>query len=145
MSSQSNHGKFQNPNKELTNINTQTYGLHLPILARKPYTSLKYSNTNIKIAFRTNNTIQHNLTSKTHNHEKFSATGLCKLTFSDCGKPYIGQIVRNVLKRYNEHLRAFRKNSNSSEFAQHLNEHMNTFGSRENIMQILSYQKMAHT
>ena len=100
-----------------------------------------FRHTNIKIAYRTNNTIQENFTPKTHNHEKVSATGVFRLTCLDCSKAYIGQTERYLSKRYNEHLRAFRNCSNSSKFAQHLNEHMHTFGSIGNIMQILNYHK----
>jgi len=109
-------------------------------IARKPHTSLKHSDTKIKIAYRTNNTSQENFTPKTHNHEKFSATGVFKLTRVDCSKAYMGQTGRNFSIRHNEYLRAFRKYSNSSKFAQHLNEHMHTFGSIEN-MQIINYQE----
>jgi len=38
-------------------------------------------------------------------------------------------------------MRVFRNNCHYSKFAQHLNEHMHTFVSTENIMQILNYQK----
>ena len=38
-------------------------------------------------------------------------------------------------------MRAFRNNCHYSKFAKHLNEHMHTFGSTENVMQILNYQK----
>jgi len=48
---------------------------------------------------------------------------------------------KNFTKRYNEHKRAFRNNSHSSKFAQHLNEHTNSFGAINDIMQILHYQK----
>jgi hypothetical protein len=44
-------------------------GPHSPTWAKKPHVSLKYSNR--KIAYHTNNTIQDNLTHKTHNHNKF--------------------------------------------------------------------------
>jgi hypothetical protein len=43
--------------------------------------------------------------------------------------------------RYNEHRHAFHNNSHSSKFAQHLNEHVHSFGTINNIMQILQYQK----
>jgi hypothetical protein len=46
-----------------------------------------------------------------------------------------------MAKRYNEHLRALKNNSNSSKFAQILNKRMCTFRSIENFMQILNYQK----
>ena len=36
-----------------------------------------------------NNTIQDNLSLKTQNHDKFSASGIYKLTCPDCGKAYI--------------------------------------------------------
>jgi len=81
----------------------------------------------MKVAYRTNNTIQENLTPKTHIHKKFLATGIYKLTCLDCGKTYIGQTGWNFSKRYNEHLRAFRNNCDSSNFAQYLNEDMHTF------------------
>jgi len=38
-------------------------------------------------------------------------------------------------------MRAFRNNSHSSKFAQHLNEHTHTFSPIDDIMQILYYQK----
>ena len=55
------------------------------------YITKIFKHTNIKLAYCTNNTIQENLTPKTHNHEKFSATGVYKLTCPDCGKTYIGE------------------------------------------------------
>jgi predicted RNA-binding Zn-ribbon protein involved in translation (DUF1610 family) len=53
-----------------------------------------FKHTNIKMAYRTNNIIQGNLTPKTHNHKIFSATRVHKLTCPDCGKAYIGQTGR---------------------------------------------------
>jgi len=43
--------------------------------------------------------------------------------------------------RYNEHRHAFRNNSHSSKFAHHLNEHVHSFGTINDIMQILQYRK----
>jgi len=48
---------------------------------------------------------------------------------------------RNFIKRYNEHKRAFQNNSHSFRFVQHLNDHIHSFGSIDNIMQILHHQK----
>jgi hypothetical protein len=50
-----------------------------------------FRHADIEIAHRTNNTIQENFTPKTHNHEKFSATGVFKLTRVDCSNAYTGQ------------------------------------------------------
>ena len=100
-----------------------------------------FKHTNIKIAYCTNNFGQQNLTSKTHNHDKFSATGVYKSTCPECGKAYTGQTRRNFSKSYNKHRHAYRNNCHFSKFAQLLNEHTHTFEPIENIMQILSYQK----
>jgi len=43
--------------------------------------------------------------------------------------------------RYNEHKHAFRTNSHSSRFAQHLNEHAHSFDTIDNTMQILYHHK----
>jgi hypothetical protein len=78
---------------------------------------------------------------KTFNNGKFSATGVYKLTCPECGKAYISQTGGKFSKRYNEHLRAIRNNYNSSKFTKNFRENMYTFGSMENIMQILNYKK----
>ena len=43
--------------------------------------------------------------------------------------------------KYNEHKRASHNNRPSSIFAQHLNEHAHSFGTINNTMQVLHYQK----
>jgi hypothetical protein len=48
---------------------------------------------------------------------------------------------QNFTTRYNEHKRAFRNNSHSSKFAQHLNENTHSFGTINNNMQVLQFQK----
>jgi len=57
-----------------------------------------------------------------------------KLTCPDFKKVYIGQIDYDFTTRYNEH---FRNNSHTSKFAQHLKEHIHSFGSINDIVQIL--------
>jgi len=43
--------------------------------------------------------------------------------------------------RYNEHKRVFRNNSYTSKFEQHLNGHAHSFGTINDTMQVLHYQK----
>lgn len=45
------------------------------------------------------------------NDNKYSASGVYKLTCLDCNKSYIGQSDRSFLKRYNEHRLSFKNNS----------------------------------
>ena len=81
------------------------------------------------------------LTCKIHNIETYTQSGVYKLTCPDCNKAYVGQIGRSFLSRYNEHKQAFRNNSHTSKFVQHLVEQTHTFTTIHNTMQILHYQK----
>jgi hypothetical protein len=54
---------------------------------------------------------------------------------------YVGQTGRNFAARFNEHKIAFRTNSHSSKFAQHLVEQEHSFGTINDTMQVLKRQK----
>ena len=97
--------------------------------------------TNIKIAFRTNNTIYNQLTHKTHKTDEYTQSWVYELTCPDCNKAYVGQTERSFLVRYSEHKQAFRNNSHASKVAQHLVEQAHSFGTIHNTMQVLHYQK----
>jgi len=105
------------------------------------YITYIFKHSRTKIAYHTNNTIHDHLTYDNHNHDKFSSKGVHKLTCLDCNKAYVGQTSRNFIERYNEHRCTFQNNSHTSRFAQHLNEHAHSFGSIDNITQILCHQK----
>jgi len=100
---------------------------------------LKHSN--LQIAFRTNNTLLSLLTRNTHHRDKFTRSGVYKLTCPDCGKAYIGQTGREFASRYNEHKRSFLHNTHTSKFAEHLNNHTRSFGPIQDVMDILQVHK----
>jgi hypothetical protein len=62
-----------------------------------------FKKSNVKIAFRTNNTIQKLLIHKQHRTDTHSQPGVYKLTCPDCGKAYVGQTGRNFTTRFKEH------------------------------------------
>ena len=100
--------------------------------------------TKLKIAFRTNNTIQKLLMHKNLKSDKY-ASGVYKLTCRDCKKAYMGQTGRSFSICYNEHRLAFRNNSHTSKCAQHLIDHAHSFGTIHDTMQILhNLKKSAH-
>ena len=72
--------------------------------------------------------------------DKYTKSGVYKLTCPDCNKAYVGQIERSILARYNERKQAFRNNCHTSKFAQHL-EQAHSCSTINNTMQILHYQK----
>jgi len=96
-----------------------------------------FRSTDIKIAFRTTNTIGNLLTYSNPAPDKFSLLGVYKLTCPDCNKAYVRQTGRPFTRRYEEHKVAFRNNSHASSFAKHLNEEAHSFGPIDNIMQVL--------
>jgi len=81
-----------------------------------------FKHTDLRIAFRTKNTIQNLLKQKNPFLDKFSSSGVYKLTCPHCHKAYIGQTGRRFFTRYNEHKSAFYSNRHTSDFAQHLHD-----------------------
>jgi hypothetical protein len=80
-----------------------------------------FKNTNIKIAFRTNNTIDKILNNNNNNKiNKYDKSGIYKLTCQTCQKVYIGQTGRTLHTRYKEHIRNIRLNKDETSYAQHV-------------------------
>ena len=104
-----------------------------------------FRHTELKMAFRTSNTLGNLLTKKHQYHDTYSRSGVYKLNCPKCNKAYVGQTGRQFSTRYKEHMADFRHNNDRSSFAKHLNEEAHQFGPMEEIMQIIQYQgKEAH-
>jgi hypothetical protein len=101
-----------------------------------------FRRTNIKIAFRTDNTIGNRLLRREQQTtDKYMLSGIYKLTCPIRNKAYVGQTGGNFAIRFNKHKHAFKTNSHTSKFAQHLVEHNHPFGTIQNTMQILRRHK----
>jgi hypothetical protein len=72
--------------------------------------------------------------------DKYASSGVYKLTRPN-RKAYVGQTGRSFTIRYNKHKLAFRNNSHTSKFDQHLIEHAHSFGTIHDTMQVLQYPK----
>ena len=70
-----------------------------------------FKQTDIKIVFKSMNTIQQQTRPKNHgmtpNHNKI---GICKLKCKTCNKVYIGQTSRNLSPRFREHITYIKNN-----------------------------------
>jgi hypothetical protein len=75
------------------------------------YITNAFKHTDLKIAFRTNNTIKNLLRHRNPMPDKFSSSGVYKLTCPDCHKVYAGQTRRRFYTLYDEHKSAFYHNS----------------------------------
>jgi hypothetical protein len=105
------------------------------------YITNLFKRTNIKIAFRSNNTICSQLTKKkkpiwinTQSSEFINShaqTAIKRMWVKPGG---------NFLDRY-EHKVAIRNNIHTSKYAQHVLEQTHSFSTIDNMMQILHYQK----
>jgi hypothetical protein len=103
-----------------------------------------FRKTDLKIALRTN-TVQSLLKHKQQTPDKYSQSGVYKLTCADWNKAYVGQTGKSFRKRFNEHRNAFRFNHHTSNFATHLIEESHSFGPIYNTMQILKrHSKCTH-
>jgi len=72
-------------------------------------------------------------------HDKYSLSGVYKLTCPDSHKTYIGQTRRHFSTRYKEHMTAWRNLSTTSRFAQHHIEEGYSSGPMNKIMEIMHY------
>ena len=97
--------------------------------------------SNIKVAFRTENTKGNRLLQKQQTIDRYMLSGIYKLTCPVCNKAYVDQTGGNFAIRFNEHKHAFKTNSHTSKFAQHLIEHNHPFGTIHNTLQILRHHK----
>jgi len=130
--------------KQMMNKNTRKErhkqdGLNLHMLEDKPNLLLSYlKNTNLKVSFKTKNTIGKLLTqNKNINPNKFSKCGVCRLTCHNYNRKYIWQTGRSVHVRFQEHFWDFKCGNGKSKFAQHLLDNKVSIGSMEDIMEIL--------
>ena len=99
-----------------------------------------FKRTDLKIAFRTNNTIENLLRQRYPISDKFSSYGVYKLTCPDCHKAYVGQTGRQFYTRYKEHRSAFYHSTRVANFAQTPPWKAHSFGPTD-IMQVLRHQK----
>ena len=96
--------------------------LHLRMLVKKSNVTNIFKQTNVKIAFKTKNTIERLLRHrKTSTQDDcFEKSGIYKLTCPDCNMTYVGQTGRSFSTRFREHARDFKYRTGNAKFAQHL-------------------------
>jgi hypothetical protein len=69
--------------------------------------------------------------------DKYTRSGIYKLTCQECNKAYVDQTGWSFYTRYTEHKKAFKNNSHTSNFAKHLHKNAHPFGTIQKTMQIL--------
>jgi hypothetical protein len=101
-----------------------------------------FRNYNVKIAYRTNNTISNYLRVKNGKPDKLESSGIYELKCKSCPRKYIGQTGRNFKTRYREHMLAIRNNNSAaSKYAQHILETGHEYGKMEDILTIMQCER----
>lgn len=101
---------------------------------------------NLKIAYKTNNSLEHLLTQKHDKHHnntqnKFQKSGVYQLICKDCNKKYTGETGRSFHMRFKEHFRNYSYKNDKSNFGKHLIATTHTFGPVDEVMDILYMTK----
>jgi hypothetical protein len=133
---------IQHPTRSTTPRNTKHKWTTFTYVGKETsYITNLFKKTELRIAFRTTSTIGKILSHKNPTPDKFSLSGVYRLTCPDCNKVYVGQTGRRFATRFKEHEKAFGSNSHTSSFVKHLNEEEHSFSPMNSIMQILHYGK----
>ena len=127
--------------KKKQNLNTRTqkkkWARFTYVGKETRYTTKVFKDTNVAVAFTTNNTIRQRL-SKEHNTQcKYEKSSVYQLTCPNCKMTYTGQTGRPFKTRFQEHARDFRYNNRKSAFAQHLLDNGHSIGKMEDIMKVV--------
>jgi hypothetical protein len=102
-----------------------------------------FRNTNLKVAFRTNNTIKHHVSMEEKTTDVYNLSGVYQMLCKGCPLKYVGQTGHTFRIRYNEHIREIRTNGKSSKFVQHILDTTHNYNTIERTMKILHVQKRA--
>jgi hypothetical protein len=102
-----------------------------------------FKNTNLSIAYRTNNTIKNHLCISNYNTDKYSRSGIYELKCNSFPLKYIGQTGCNFRTRYSEYIQAIHYNKTASKYAKHILETGHAYGTIENTLTFYSMRKRA--
>jgi hypothetical protein len=96
-----------------------------------------FKNTNIKIAYKTINTIKNHLKPKKLVIDIYNQSGIYQLKCNDCSLKYIGQMGRTFKVRYSEHIHSIKTNKQNSKYAEHILDTGHTYGTIKKILEVL--------
>jgi hypothetical protein len=95
-----------------------------------------FKDTKLKIAYRTQNTIQ-NILKPQSTIEKYNNSGIYLMKCNECPLKYIGQTGRNFNTRYKEHIYSIKSNNSSIGYAKHVLDAGHSYNTIEKTMEII--------
>jgi hypothetical protein len=101
-----------------------------------------FKDTNLRIAYSTNNTIGKLLTARQQQPKcKYEKCGIYQITCPTCNMKYAGQTGSPFKIRFQEHSQDFKYGNRKSSFAQHLIDNRHAIGPMQDIMDIVHITK----
>ncbi|PNF31380.1 hypothetical protein B7P43_G10054 [Cryptotermes secundus] len=99
-----------------------------------------FKDTQIKVAFRTRNTIENILKQKPQ-IDKYNKSGIYQMKCVDCPLKYIGQTGRTFNTRYKEHIHDIRNNDSNSGYSNHILNTGHAYGTITEVMEVVTTGK----
>jgi hypothetical protein len=129
---------LQNPQQNLAH--PQSHKLWVTFTSSNPLirkvTNI-FRNTNPHTSFRTTNKFLNLLHPQTEYLNKYTRSGIHKITCNTCNKVYVGQSDRQIKTRFNKHLRYIKYNNPNSAYTQHILNNRHNFGTMQDTLQLL--------
>jgi len=132
----SNFSHNQQPQKKKKDTKWTTFTYTTPHIRK---INNLFKNTDIKIAFRTSNTLRQFTKPPTQNPTPpQDCSGICGLTCNTWQMTYVGQTSRNLNIRYKEHIPYIRTNNPKSAYALHILQNRHEYGPLNETMRLLN-------
>jgi hypothetical protein len=93
-----------------------------------------FKHTNLRIVFRTNNTIQQQLSERP---KQKNPSGIYSVKCNTCNLVYVGQSGRAIDIRFKEHIRYIRTNNPTSAYASHILQNIHEYGTVKDTLRLL--------
>jgi hypothetical protein len=119
----STNNKSHTRNKNI-NLPPISHMIHKRQIGSPSHTAIQtqelFRNTNIKIVYKTTNTIKYHLKSRDKTLDIHSLSVVYQLKCNESPLIYVGQTGCTFKVRYKEHVQAIRTNRQNSKFAEHM-------------------------
>jgi hypothetical protein len=100
-----------------------------------------FRNTELKIAYKTTNTLRNHLKTQKKTSNKYELSGVYRLKCGECPHIYTGQTGRPFKTWYNEHIREIKNNGENSKFALHIQNTGHKCANIEETLDVLHVQR----
>jgi len=117
--------------KHTQNKKWTIFTYHSPLVRK--VTNL-FKNTDIRIAFKTNNTIYQQLAQKVENR---NPSGIYEIKCNTCSKNYVGQSGRPITIRHKEHITYIKTNNPASAYATYILNNRHEYGTANDTLKLI--------